>query len=307
MTGDLASHLEDYLRVRRALGFKLRFPGQVLPQFLAYLQAAGAATVTTELAIAWAGLPAGVAPISLSHRLGAVRGFARYLAAIDPANEVPPCGIWPAVSPRPTPHLWSDLEVRALLDAAGRLQPALRALTHQTLFGLLASCGMRVGEALGLGRDDVDLAAGVITVGQPKLDRPRLVPLHPSTTAALRCYAEHRDRLCPKPASATFFVSSVGTALSYGGVRVTFIDLTTDLGLRTVAARPRIHDLRHSFAVRTLIGWHRSGIDVEARMGVLSTYLGHVNPAGTYWYLSACPELMELAAARLDRRYGRRP
>lgn len=304
---DLASHLEDYLRMRRALGFKLTFPGQVLPQFLAYLQAAGATTVTTDLAITWAGLPVGVAPILLSHRLGAVRGFARYLAAIDPANEVPPCGIWPAVSPRPTPHLWSDAEVRALLEACGRLQPGLRALTHQTLFGLLACSGMRVGEALGLARDDVDLAAGVITIRQPKFDRPRLVPLHPSTTEALRSYAERRDRLCPNPRSATFFVSSVGTALSYGSAHNAFTELTGALGMRTATTRPRIHGLRHSFAVRTLIGWHRSGIDVEARMGVLSTYLGHVNPAGTYWYLSACPELMELAAARLDQRYGHRP
>lgn len=304
---DLAGHLHDYLRLRRALGFKLVFPGQVLPQFVTYLEAAAASTVSVELAIAWAGLPVGVQPISLSHRLGAVRGFARYLTTIDPATEVPPCGIWPSVAPRPTPYLWSDIEVGALLAATRGLQPPLQAATHETLFGLLAASGMRVGEALALGRNDIELAAGVITIRDGKFGRSRLVPLHASTTNALRSYAARRDVLCPGPKSTTFFVSGAGTALAYAGVRKTFNELTTAIGLRTGTVRPRIHGLRHSFAVRTLINWHRSGIDVEGRMAVLSTYLGHVNPAGTYWYLSASPELMELAATRLDNRFRARP
>ncbi len=304
---ELARHLHDYLAMRRALGFKLRFHGHVLPQFVAYVEAAGASTVSIELAIAWAGLPAGAQPISLSHRLGAVRGFARYLATIDPATEVPPCGIWPSVARRPTPYLWSDTDVRALLDATRRLSPPLRAATHEACLGLLAASGMRVGEALGLAREDIELDRGVVTIREAKFGRSRLVPLHPSTTDALRSYAERRDQLCPKARSATFFVSVVGTAFAYGEVCKTFVELTTAIGLRTVTVRPRIHDLRHSFAVRTLVRWHRSGVDVEGRMAVLSNYLGHVNPSGTYWYLSASPELMELAAARLDRRYGARP
>ena len=299
---DLARHLEDYLQMRRALGFKLTFHGQVLPQFVTYLEAAGASTVSVELAIAWAGLPAGVQPISLSHRLGAVRGFARYLATIDPATEVPPRGIWPSAAPRPTPYLWSDVEIRALLDASRRLHRPLRAATHETLFGLLAATGMRIGEALGLTRADVEFDRGLITVREAKFGRSRLVPLHPSTTNALRAYAIRRDQLCAEPRSATFFVSGVGTALGYARVLTTFIELTTAIGLRTATARPRIHDLRHSFAVRTLINWHRSGTDIQSCMAVLSNYLGHVNPSGTYWYLSAAPELMELAAARLDSR-----
>lgn len=242
---DLAGHVQDYLRMRRALGFKLRFAGQVLPQFVAYLEAAGASTVSAELAIAWAGSPEGLQPISLSHRLGAVRGFARYLATIDPATEVPPCGIWPSVAARPAPYLWSDIEIRALLDATRRLNPPLRAATHETLFGLLASSGMRVGEALGLGRDDVGLAGGVITVQDAKFGRSRLVPLHPTTIDALRTYVERRDQLCPKARSAKFFVSAGGTALTYGAVHKTFVDLTTAIGLRTATARPRMHDLRH--------------------------------------------------------------
>jgi len=304
---DLTGHIQDYLRLRRALGFKLEFPGQVLPQFAAYLEAAGAPTITTELAISWAGLPSGVLPVSLAHRLGAVRGFARYLKTIDPATEVPPSGIWPPATRRPVPFLWQPADIRRLVGGARNLRPELRAATHEALFGLVAAAGLRIGEAIGLGRDDADLTSGVLTIRDAKFGRSRLVPLHPTTTSALKSYAARRDQLCPEPASARFFLSSVGTALSYGGVHQSFAQVSTAIGLRRPGSRPRIHDLRHSFAVATLAEWHRSGTDVRARMAVLSTYLGHVNPAGTYWYLSAAPELMELAAARLDARYGARP
>src|SRR6266536_5409170 len=301
---DLARHLKDYLRLRRALGFKLEFEGQVLPQLVAYLDAAGTPTLTVELAVAWAELPQGVRPISLAHRLGAARGFAKYLQSVDPATEVPPCGIWPSVTRRPVPYLWSATDIARLLEAAQALRPALRAATHAALFGLLAATGMRVGEAIGLDRADVSLTDGVLAIRAAKFGRWRLVPLHPSATDALRSYAACRDQLCPRPRSTSFFVSSVGTSLCYGGVHRTFVQLTTVIGTRTPTSRPRIHDLRHSFAVRSLVQWHRSGVEIDGRMAVLSTYLGHVNPAGTYWYLSAAPELMELAAARLDGRFG---
>lgn len=298
--GDLAAHVDDYLKLRRALGFKLAFAGDVLPQFVAYLTGIGVTIVTAEAAVAWAGLPQGVLPISLAHRLGAVRGFAKYLRTIEPATEVPPCGVWPSVSPRPTPYIWSPTDIGRLLDAARRMESPLRAATHETLFGLLASAGMRIGEAINLAINDVDLADGVITIRDAKFGRSRLVPLHPSTTRALEEYAANRDRLRPSPPPVTFFVSSTGTRLCHSSVKTVFNTLTTDLGLRTTTTRPRMHDLRHSFAVRTLIDWHQAGVDISGRIQVLSTYLGHVNPAGTYWYLTAVPELMELAAARLD-------
>jgi integrase len=301
---DLAAQVNDYLGLRRALGFKLKSVGEVLPQFVAYLEAAGASTITVELAIAWASLPQGVQPISLAHRLGAVRGFARYLATIDPATEVPPYGVWPSRTPRPVPYLYSEADVRRLLEATRQLRPTIRAASYEALIGLLAASGMRVGEAMGLSRDDVDLTEGVVTIKEAKFDRSRLVPLHPSTAAALGAYAARRDRLCPKPRARTFFVSSVGTALNLRCLDQTFSELTTTIGLRTGAVRPRVHDLRHSFAVNTLIEWHRSGADVGAHMAALSTYLGHAHPASTYWYLSAAPELMELAARRLDGRFG---
>src|SRR5713226_993678 len=200
---ELHRHLDDYLRLRRALGFKLAFHGHVLPSLIGYLEAAGAATITAELAIAWAGLPRDVLPITRAHRLGAARGFARYLKTIDPATEIPPAGIWPSVTPRPQPWIWAEADIGRLLAAARALRPPLRAATHETLFGLLAASGMRVGEAIAIQRDDLDLAAGVITIREAKFDRSRLVPLHPSTTEALRRYAAERDRLCPRPASRT--------------------------------------------------------------------------------------------------------
>jgi integrase len=296
---ELHRHLEDYLRLRRTLGFKLEFPGYVLLSLISYLEEAGAATITAELAISWAGLPRGVLPITWAHRLGAARGFARYLKTIDPATEVPPAGIWPSISPRPQPYIWADRDIRRLLVAARELRPPLRAATYEALFGLLAASGMRRGEAIGLDRTDADLDGGVLTIREAKFGRSRLVPVHPTVTSALASYAARRDQLCPNPATTRFFVSTVGTALRTNGTDRTFAQLTTALGLRTAARHPRVHDLRHSFTVRQLLEWQRNGDDVNARMPVLSAYLGHVSPEGTYWYLTAVPELMELAAARL--------
>lgn len=301
---DLSGHVEDYLRLRRALGYKLEREAQLLAQLVAYLETAGAATVTAELAIAWARLPAGAQPNHWAKRLSAARKFAAYLQTVDSAAEVPPSGVFPARRRRLTPFSWSEDDIAGLLEAARALRPVLRAASHETLFGLLAASGMRIGEAIAIGRDDVDLDAGVITIRHAKLDRCRLVPLHPSTTEALRRYAAERDRLCPRPASKTFFVSSVGTALSRSGVDKTFRDLTTAIGIRTATVRPRVHDLRHGFAVACLIRWQQSGASIDEHIATLSTYLGHVRPADTYWYLSAAPELMGLAAERLDERFG---
>lgn len=300
----LSAHVEDYLRLRRALGFKLERAGELLPQLVAYLEAAGVTTVTSELAIAWARLPERAQPNHWAQRLAVARGFARYLQTLDPTTEVPPAGVFPTRRHRCAPFLWSADDITGLLEAAGTLRHPLRAATHQTLFGLLAVSGMRVGEAIGLDRDDVDFATGVITIRQAKLDRSRLVPLHPTTTRALECYAAERDRLCPQPRSTAFFLSSLGTSMTRAGVDKTLRQLTTALGIRTATVHPRAHDLRHRFAVDTLIRWHRAGVNIDDHIAVLSTYLGHVAPADTYWYLTAVPELMGLAAPRLDQRFG---
>jgi integrase/recombinase XerD len=287
-------HVASYLKARRALGFKLEYPGSVLTQFASYLEAAGAKTLTVELAVEFAGLPKGVAPLHLAHRLGALRGFARYLKTIDPATEVPPAGVWPTREVRPTPYIWAEEDIARLLDAAYCVKPRLKALTLGTLFGLLASSGQRVGEALALATGDVDLGPGLLTVRNAKFGRERYVPLHPTTTAALRRYAGQRDTLVAGPAEA-FFTSGAKGPISYASVYVAFRDITTNLGLRTPEVRPRIHDLRHTYVVRVLLAWHRAGLDISSRLAYLSNYLGHTSIEGTYWYYSAVPELMELA------------
>jgi integrase/recombinase XerD len=300
----LSDHAEDYLRLRRALGFKLSDYDGPLASFAAYVDAVGAGTVTCELAVSWAWLPAGIKPITASFRISWVRGFARYLHAIDPAHEVPPPGLLAVPRRRPAPYLYSPEQVLQVLASARRLRPPLQAATYETLFGLLAATGMRVGEALALTRRDVALIEGMLTIRHAKFNRMRLVPLHPSTTDALRDYVLARDHLCPDPPTDRFF--HTGRVIQRGDAERVFRQITTELGLRTDTVHPRIHDLRHTFAVRTLIDWQRDGTDVHAQLPVLSTYLGHVEPKNTYWYLSATPELMQLAAARLEHHFGDR-
>ena len=305
----LQAHVDDYLRLRRGLGFKLERAGQILPQLVSYLEAAGASTVTRELAISWAKLPASARPQHWASRLAIARGFAAYLQTIDPATEVPPAGVFAVRYQRPTPYLWPEVDIRQLLVAARTLTPPLKAASYEALFGLLAVTGMRVGEAVGLERDDVDLNTGVITIREQiaKLEKARLAPLHPTTVDALDRYASECDRQCPTPRSTRFFVSSIGSALTRSEVAKTLRRLTTTLGLRTDTIHPVAHQLRHTFAVRTLVGWQRSGVPIDERIVLLSTYLGHVSPAESYWYLTATPELMGLAADRLDQRFGARP
>jgi integrase/recombinase XerD len=304
----LGEHVDDYLRFRRALGFKLERHGQLLPQLVAYLEAAGANTVSSELAISWARLPASAHPRHWAARLAVARGFAAYLQTIDPATEIPPADVFAVRYQRPTPYLWSPQDICQLLEAARGLRPPLKAASFEALFGLLAVSGMRVAEAVALEVDDVDLNDGVITIREQvaKLERARLVPLHPTTVDALDRYARTRARLCPKPRSRAFFLSATGTTIDRSEVSKTLRKITTALGLRTETVHPRAHDLRHSFAVQILIGWQRSGVQIDEQVAALSTYLGHVSPAETYWYLTATPELMGLAAQRLELRFGAR-
>lgn len=304
----LQEHVDDYLRLRRGLGFKLERHGQILPQLAAYLEAAGARTITRELAIAWARLPAGAHLRHWAARLAVARGFAAYLQTIDPATEIPPADVFAVRYQRPAPYLWSDADICRLLEAARALRPPLKAASFEALLGLLAVTGMRVGEAVALESGDLDLDDGVIMIREQtaKLERARLVPLHPTTVDALGRYATQRERLCPKPSSRAFFLSGTGAALDRSAVSKTLRKITVALGLRTATVHPRAHDLRHSFAVRTLVDWQRSGVPIDERISALSTYLGHVSPADTYWYLTATPQLMGLAAQRLDLRFGGR-
>jgi integrase/recombinase XerD len=296
----LGDHLENYLLLRHASGFKMNRIDNDLRRFVAFLDSGAASTVTVELAVVWARQPA-MKPITVDFRISAVRGFAHYMHAIDPATEVLPRGLLSVPRRRPLPYLYSAGELVRLLRATRRLRPPLRAETLTTLLGLIASTGMRLGETLTLTRDDVDLADGMITIQHAKFDRVRMVPLHPSVTSALRHYRASRQRLCTTPRTDRFFCSSTGAMLRREEVQRVFRQITTELGIRTDTVRPRIHDLRHTFAVNTLLDWQRDGVDISRRLPLLSTYLGHVEPANTYWYLSAVPELMHTAAERLEQ------
>jgi integrase len=300
----LQAHVDEYLRLRRALGFKLKEDERLLGQLVGYLEAAGASTVKTELAVTWARQPVGVHPNHWSKRLRVARGFAAYLHTVDPATEIPPPDIFPHRRQRATPYLFSQQDICRLLTEARRLRHPMRAASYEALLGLLAVSGVRIGEAVALEREDVDLDAGLITIRKAKGDRVRLVPLHPTSTDALRRYASARDRLCPRPRSHAFFLSSAGTPVLDESLRKTFREITSRLGIRTKTVQPRIHDLRHRFAVQTLIDWQRSGVKIDEHLPTLSTYLGHVSPSDTYWYFSASPELMALAADRLADRFG---
>jgi integrase/recombinase XerD len=304
----LAEHAQNYLRLRRALGFKLKGEGVLLAEFVACAEQAGQSTITTEFALQWARRPRNGSRNYLSRRLRAVRSFARYLHALDPACEIPPLELLPASKYRPAPYLYRDEEIVALMTAAGALHPPLRAATFRTVIGLLACTGLRIGEALRLDRDDVDTTHGLLTVRDSKFGKSREVLLHPSTVAALDEYGQARDRLCPHPTQRSFFITTRGTRIAHPTIHLPFRALLTQTGIThpEPGRHVRIHDLRHSFAVRTLLGWYRDGGDVAARMPLLSTYMGHVDPAATFWYLSATPELIALAANRLEQTTGAR-
>jgi integrase/recombinase XerD len=300
---DLRAVADEYLALRRALGYKLVEAERMLGQFVDHLDRCGASTVTVELALEWATLPRHAKPWWWCQRLSVARGFARYLQAFDPSAEIPPTGIIYSPVPHATPYVFSGDELVVLLHAAGTLSPALRGATYRTLLGILAVTGMRVGEAIALDDDDVDLDDAVVIVRHGKWGKARELVLHPSTVEALGDYRRARRRCCPRPKTAAFFVSTVDTRLHYSNVCVVFRRLTEEMGL--TAARPggrppRMHDLRHRFAIVTLLEWYRQGVDVQPRLPLLSTYLGHVHPRDTYWYLSATPELLGLAAKHLD-------
>ena len=290
--------------MRRALGYSLEGEGRLLMNFISHLEREGATQVTTDLAVKWATRTrAGVNPAHWNRRLTVVRIFAKHLHAIDGATEIPPADLMPHRYRRVAPHLYTAEQIDALLRQASMLPHPLRALTYTTLIALLAVTGLRTGEACQLDCDDVDLAAGVLTIRAGKLNKAREVPLHSTTSHALDAYHRRRDQLLPRPHTPALFVNTAGRRLNAHAVPETFARLRTAAGIQPVPGgrAPRVHDLRHTFCLTTMLGWYRSNMDVHAHLPLLSTYLGHVDPISTYWYLQAAPELMTLAAQRLSR------
>ncbi len=302
---ELRTALEEYLNVRRMFGFKLRIPGSLLRNFVTYAEKEAASFITRELALRWATQPKNCQPAQWANRLSMVRTFARYVSAMDVRTEIPPYGVLPHRFHRKGPYLYTDEEIARLIEAARQLPSprGLRAFTYSTLFGLLAVTGMRMSEPIALDRGDVDLTRGILTVRRTKFGKSRIVPIHASTLQELRHYCQLRDRICPRAKTRSFFVSEGGTRLTEWSVRWTFVRLSRQIGLRGPhdSRGPRLHDLRHGFAVQTLLAWYRAGVDVEQHMPELSTYLGHVHVHDTYWYISAVPELLRLATLRLEQ------
>ena len=294
----------DYLSLRHSLGFKLKTHERYLREFVSFLQKKRTSRISTQLALQFATQPRHQQPAEWAARLSVVRGFARYRSGDDLSTEIPP----PYRPRRARPYLYSEEEIQQLLKAAQNLPAtySLKPWTYHCLFGLLAVAGMRISEAFNLQVKDVDWSEGVLTIHGTKFGKSRLVPLHASTRRVLLAYAKRRDRFFAGQSVSHFFVSSRGTRLDGGHVRRTFYKLSRQIGLRDASAShgPRLHDFRHRFAVETLVRWYREDEEVERRLPILSTYLGHAHVTDTYWYLTSTPELLGAAGKRMEKRWG---
>jgi integrase len=307
----LSKLLSEYLDMRRKLGFKAERETWLLTKFVAFLRCKRSTHVTTEHALSWAKQPVDAHPMWWAQRLSVVRVFAKHLNLLDPRHEIPPSDLFPRISRRTTPAIYSPDEIVRLLEAVRQSQAprtpnhAFRRATYETLFGLLAATGMRVGEAIRLDCSDIDWTNALVIVRDSKFGKSREVVLHDTAMRALRHYSKQRDCAHPRPRSPSFFVSLVGTRLVYNNVHGTFARLLRLAGIKR--SKARVHDLRHTFIVQTIIRWHRQRVDVDAHMPSLSTYVGHRCPSSTYWYLSATPELMALVGRKVQRSLGALP
>jgi integrase/recombinase XerD len=314
----LRQAIEEYLALRRSLGFKMSDAGRALSEFATFMERLRAPYVTQELALAWAQRPTHARPAHWASRLCHVRQFARHRSASDPRTQIPAPGLLPFKPTRAKPYLYTDTEIRQLLQAAlhmplspkHRKHCALLPWVYYCLFGLLSVSGLRVGEARNLKLEDVDLKAGVLTIRGGKFGKDRLVPIHGSTCRVLEDYIDRRQRhWAGRTVSASLFVSSRGNRLDMGQIHRAFYAASRRIGLRGArdSHGPRVHDLRHRFATTTLVNWYRSNEDPERRLPLLSAFLGHVHVADTQWYLTGSPELMREAMRRLERRWAGSP
>lgn len=297
--------LQNYLVMRRALGFKLHAEGIGLLSFVTFMEQTQADFISTNLALVWAKQPTMAQPIWWARRLGFVRGFARYCHAIDPRTKVPASGLLAFSRRRPSPYFLTDEDIDQLLQNALELQ-LKECFMNQTLyclFGLLAVSGLRISEALSLTLNDVDLDQGILTIRSTKFGKSRLVPLHTTTVKVLVDYRKHRKQFLARRQISYWFVNALGGCLGYDCVHNAFRRLTDGMPKQTGRLRPRLHDLRHRFAMKTLLHWYRDEQDVEQRLPTLSAFLGHVQVSDTYWYLSACPELLGAAKNCLERHW----
>ena len=303
----LREAIQQYLSLRRSLGFKLIKVESTLRSFVAFAEREAASHITTDLALRWVKLSTAKEPATLADRFNIVRRFAIWRSATDVHTEVPPKNFMPYRYHRKPPYIYSDEEIQSLVGAARKLSSpkGLRAPTYATLFGLIAATGMRISEAVFLDRQDVDLKESVLSIRKSKFRKSRLIPVHVTTRDALLDYANNRDQIFHRLQSVAFFVSERGTRVTHWAARDNFAVASRQIGLRKkikgkrVGCGPRLHDMRHRFAAQTLVDWYRAGINVEREIHKLSTYLGHAHVNDTYWYLEAVPELLELATQKL--------
>jgi integrase/recombinase XerD len=303
----LRKAVQDYLTMRRGLGFKLVRHETGLYDLVSFLERKRSSRITVKLTLEWATQHPHHTPGEWAMRLSIVRGFARHWSATDPLTEVPPLNLLPYRPQRAQPYFYSDQEIKELLKAA-KTRPSidpLRAWTYYCLFGLLAVTGLRLGEALNLRTGDIDWSEGILTIRGAKFGKSRLVPLHATTRKVLADYAKRRDQRFSTRIEGPFFVNKNGNRLDKGEVHRVFYTLSRQIGLRAVNASrgPRLHDFRHRFAVQTLLRWYRNGEDPKRRLPILSTYLGHAHVTDTYWYLTGTPELLRAAGERLEKRW----
>jgi integrase len=306
---DLRASAREYLAWRRAMGYRLDRHDGLIGQFLDYLAHQQESRISIEHALAWACQPSGARPRWHAARLAAIRGFAAHLHAHDAeAAELIPAGLLPGRVARAVPYLYAPAQLTGLINRARLLRPAVRGLTLATVIGLMAATGVRIGEALALNTTSLDVAGAMLAV-RGKYGKQRRIPVHPSTTAALTSYLRTSRGLVGSPHDQALFVTVNATRPLAGNVQKAFRALTKACQLPPGTGNdpPRLHDLRHTFAVNTLIEAHRAGADVDARIAALATYLGHVSPASTYWYLTASPELLDLVNDRVEaHRHGHR-
>ncbi|HED14084.1 MAG TPA: integrase [Gammaproteobacteria bacterium] len=306
----LKKDLEEYLAIRRALGYELRRYEIPLGNFVAFLGEKQAHYITLKLALDWAKQSSSDHPKTWARRLSMIRGFAKHMTAIDSRTEIPPLGLFSNQPKRKClPYIYADDEVHSLLHDARKLRPTdgMRPWTYSTIFGLLWATGMRISEVLNLDRSDVDLSAGLLKIRNTKFGKSRFVPIHATTQTALQSYASRRDQIFPSARTSAFFLTSVATRPTREVVNMTFLQLSRQIGLRTADASsgPRIHDMRHSFIVRSLVNLYKRKIsDLDRQVYTLSVYVGHVDPSTTYWYMTAVPELLSLARQRIEQKQG---
>jgi integrase len=304
-----ASRVEAYLDYRRQAGFALKIEGEQLARFARFadhLDHQGPLTV--KLAEQWACASRRPTAFTAARRIEVLRPFARYCQQFEPATEIPPRGLFGPAHRRLTPHIFTDVEIRALLAACAHLHPpgGLRGICCATLFGLIASTGLRTSEATGLQRPDVDLERGLLHIRNTKFGKSRWVPLHPTTTQALQRFVQQRDQDPLATGTEAFFIFDDGRPATTSGLEYAFKLLRQRLQWRARGGHPvpRISDLRHTFTCRNVERWYAQGLDIDCHILALSTYLGHAKITDTYWYLTATPELLAKAAQRLEHLQG---